>query len=47
MTPLLMVVFPGIKVVLPVLNAVEMILVFPSKILTLFLATIGMEICCM
>ena len=46
-TPLPMMVFLGIKVDLPVFKAAETIPVHPGKILTLFLATIGMEICCM
>ena len=46
-TPLPMMVFLGVKVVLHVFNAAKRIPVHPSKILTLFLATIGMEICCM
>ena len=41
--PLPMMVFLGVNIVLP---AAEIIPVFPGKILT-FLATIGMEICCM
>ena len=45
--PLPMMVFLGIKVDLPVFKAAETIPVHPGKILTLFLATIGMEICCM
>ena len=44
--PLPMMAFLGIKVVLPAFSAAEIIAVFPSKILTLFLFTIGMEICC-
>ena len=40
-------VFLGVKVYLPVFNTAETIPVHPGKILTLFLATIGMEICCM
>ena len=46
-TPLPMMVFLGIKVNLLVFKAAETIPVHPGKILTLFLATIGMEICCM
>ena len=45
--PFPMIVFLGVKVVLPVFKAAETIPVCPGKILTLFLATIGMEICCM
>ena len=45
--PLPMMVFLDVKVVLPVFNAAEIIPVFPSKILTLFLTTMGMVICCM
>ena len=45
--PLPMIVFLGVKVVLPVFSAAKIILVFSGKILTLFLATMGMEICCM
>ena len=45
--PLPMMVFLGVNVVLPVFNAAKIILVFPGKILTLFLVTMGMEICCM
>ena len=40
-------VFLGIKVDLPVFNAAETIPVHPGKILTLFLTTIRMDICCM
>ena len=40
-----MIVFLGVKVVLPVFRAAESILVCPQKILTLFFATIGIEIC--
>ena len=39
-------VFLEVKVVLPVFNVAEMIPIFPGEILTLFLATIGIEICC-
>ena len=46
-TPLPIMVFLGIKVDLPVFNTAEIILVHPGKILTLFLVTIGMEICSM
>ena len=46
-TPLPMMVILGIKVDLLVFKAAESIPVHPGKILTLFLATIGMEICCM
>ena len=46
-TPLPMMVFLGIKVDLLVFKAAETIPVHPGKFLTLFLATIGMEICCM
>ena len=42
-----MIVFLGVKVVLPVYKAAETIPVHPGKILTLFFATIGIEICCM
>ena len=42
-----MVVFLEIKVDLLVFKATETIPVHPGKILTMFLATIGMEICCM
>ena len=35
----------GVKVVLPVFNAAKIIPVFSGKMLTLFLATMGMEIC--
>ena len=42
-----MMVFLGIKVDLLIFKAAETIPVHPGKILTLFLATIGMEICCM
>ena len=45
--PLPMMVFLEIKVDLLVFKAAETIPVHPGKILTLFLATIGMEICCM
>ena len=45
--PLPIIVFLEVKVVLPVFNAAEIIPVCPGRILTLFLATIGMEICCM
>ena len=45
-TPLHIIVFLGIKVDLLVFKAAETIPVHPSKILTLFLATIGIEICC-
>ena len=41
-----MMVFLDVKMVLPVFNAAEIILVLPGKILTFFLATMGMEICC-
>ena len=37
-------VFLGVKVVLPVFNAADIIPVFSSKILTLFLATMEIEI---
>ena len=40
-------IFLGIKVDLLVVKAAETIPLYPGKILTLFLATIGMEICCM
>ena len=46
-TPLPMMVYLGIKVDLLVFKAAETIPVCPGKILTLFLVTIGMEICCM
>ena len=46
-TPLPMKVFLGIKVDLLVFKAADTIPVHPGKIVTLFLATIGMEICCM
>ena len=46
-TPFPMIVFLGGKVVLPVFKAAETIPVHPGKILTLFFATIGMEIRCM
>ena len=36
----------GGEVVLPVFKVPETIPVHPGKILTLFFATIGMEICC-
>ena len=42
-----MTVFLGVKVVLLVRSAAETIPVFPGKILTLFFATIGMEIYCL
>ena len=45
--PFPIIVFLGVKVVLPVFKAAETIPVHPGKILTLFFATIGMEICCM
>ena len=45
--PLPIMVFLGAKVDMPVFNAAENIPVCLGKILTLFLATIGMEICCM
>ena len=45
--PLPMMVFLEIKVDLPVFKAAETIPVHSGKILTLFLAAIGMEICCM
>ena len=45
-TPLPMMVFLGIKVDLLVFKAAETIPVHPGKILTLFFATIRMEICC-
>ena len=45
--PFPMIVFLGVKVVLPVFKAAETIPVCSGKILTLFFATIGMEICCM
>ena len=45
--PFPMIVFLGVKVVLPVFKLAETIPVHPGKILTLFFATIGMEICCM
>ena len=41
--PLPMMVFLGVKVVLPVFIAAEIVLVFSGKILTLFLATMGMK----
>ena len=44
--PLPVMVFLGVKVDLSVFNAAETIPVCPGRILTLFLATIGMEICC-
>ena len=46
-TPLPMMVFLGIKVDLLVFKAADTIPVHPGKILTLFLATSGMGICCM
>ena len=46
-TPFPMIVFLEVKVVLPVFKAAETVPVHPGKILTLFFATIGMEICCM
>ena len=46
-TPFPMIVFLGVKVVLPVFKAAETIPVHPGKILTLVFATIAMEICCM
>ena len=46
-TPFPMIVFLGRKVVLPVFKAAETIPVHPHKILTLFIATVGMEIYCM
>ena len=42
-----MIIFLGMKVDLPVFKAAETIPVHPGKILTLFFATIRMEICCM
>ena len=45
--PFPMIVFLGVKVVLPVFKVAETIPVCPGKILTLFFATIGMEIFCM
>ena len=45
--PLHMMVFLGIKVDLLVFKVAETIPVHHGKILTLLLATIGMEICCM
>ena len=43
-TPFPMIVFQGVKVVLPVFKAAETIHVHPGKILTLFFATVGMKI---
>ena len=43
--PLPMIVFLGVKVDLLLFKAAETIPVSPGKILTLFLATIGMKIC--
>ena len=43
--PFPMIVCLGVKVVLPVFKAAETVPVHPGKILTLFFATIGMEIC--
>ena len=45
--PFLMIVFLGVKVVLPVFKAAETIPVHSGKILTLFFASIGMGIFCM
>ena len=45
-TPFPIIVFLGMKVVLPVFKVAETIPVCPGKILTLFSATIGMEIHC-
>ena len=45
--PFPMIVCLGVKVVLPIFKAADTIPVCPGKILTLFFATIGMEICCM
>ena len=45
--PFPIIVFLGFKVVLPVFKVAETIPVHPSKILTLYFATIGMEICYM
>ena len=45
--PLPMMVYLWIKVDLLVFKAAKTIPVHPGKIITLFLATIGMEICCM
>ena len=46
-TPFHMIVFLGVKVVLPIFRTAETIPVHPGKILTLFFATIETEICCM
>ena len=46
-TPFPMIVFLGMKVVLPIFKAAETIPECPGNILTLFFATIGVEICCM
>ena len=46
-TPFPMIVFLGVNVVLLVFKAAETIPVWPGKILTLFLASNVMEICCM
>ena len=45
-TPFPIKVFLGMNVVFPVFRAAETIPVHPGKILTLFFATSGMEICC-
>ena len=44
-TPFPMIVFLGVNMVLPVFSAAETIPVHHGKILTLFFATSGMEIC--
>ena len=46
-TPFPMIEFLGVNVVLPVIRAADTIPVCPGRILTLFFATSGMEICCM
>ena len=46
-TPFPIMVFLGVNVVLFVFKAADTIPVHPGKILTLFFATSGMEICCM
>ena len=45
--PVPMMAFLAVNIVLPAFNAAKIILVFPGKILTLFLATMGMEVCFM
>ena len=45
--PFPMIVFLWVKVFLPVFKAAETTPVHTGKILTLFFATLGMEICCM